>query len=224
MPKLFLIPTPLNQEYNLISESSKEILTIADFVIGEEKKVVLRLLAANKLRGKQYYLLNEHTKYEEKFSLAQKVKSANIVVLFSDAGTPCISDPGYDFVDICHLLQIEVKSLNLESSILAALSASGFYAEKFIYLGFPPIKGEKRKNFFNSLPVNNFTSIFLERPYVIKKIVDELSVVKSRIFISINIGFEDEKYLRGYIKDIAKEKEQLKKSPFVVVVEGANSE
>jgi 16S rRNA (cytidine1402-2'-O)-methyltransferase len=224
MPKLFLIPTPLNQEYNLISESSKEILTIADFVIGEEKKVVLRLLAANKLRGKQYYLLNEHTKYEEKFSLAQKVKSANIVVLFSDAGTPCISDPGYDFVDICHLLQIEVKSLNLESSILAALSASGFYAEKFIYLGFPPIKGEKRKNFFKSLPVNNFTSIFLERPYVIKKIVDELSVVKSRIFISINIGFEDEKYLRGYIKDIAKEKEQLKKSPFVVVVEGANSE
>lgn len=224
MPKLFLIPTPLNQVYNQISDSSKGILSKSDFVIGEEKKNVLRMLAANNLRGKAYYLLNEHTTYEEKLTLAQKVKSADVVALFSDAGTPCISDPGYDFVDMCHLLEIEIKSLNFESSILAALSVSGFYAEKFIYAGFPPVKGEGRKKFFKNLPANNCTTVFLERPYVIKRIVDELSVVNSRIFIHINIGFEDERYFRGYIGEIVKSKGELKKSPFVVVVEGGKSE
>ncbi|MBC7197261.1 MAG: hypothetical protein H5U39_08425, partial [Deferribacterales bacterium] len=184
----------------------------------------LRMLAANNLRGKEYYLLNEHTTYEEKLTLAQKVKSADVVALFSDAGTPCISDPGYDFVDMCHLLEIEIKSLNFESSILAALSVSGFYAEKFIYAGFPPIKGEGRKKFFKNLPANNCTTVFLERPYVIKRIIDELSVVNSRIFIHINIGFEDERYLRGYIGEIVKSKGELRKSPFVVVVEGGKSE
>jgi len=223
MAIIFLMPNPINSDLDFVGSKVKDILASSGFVIGEERKNTLRLLAGFGLRGKVFYLLNEHSNYDEKFRLAEKVSKSSSVVLFSDAGTPCVSDPGYDFIDLCYSLNIKIKTLCFESSIMAALSASGFYAEKFVYAGFPPIKGEDRKNFFKHLPINRMTTVFLERPYSIKKIIDELRVVKKRIFIHQNIGFENEAFLRGFYKDIASNKEILSKAPFAVVIEGDNA-
>ncbi|MBC7196886.1 MAG: hypothetical protein H5U39_06505 [Deferribacterales bacterium] len=223
MATIFLMPNPINSDLEFIGRKVKDILKSSDFVIGEERKNTLRFLAGIDLRGKDFYLLNEHTDYDEKFKLAKKVSESNSAVLFSDAGTPCVSDPGYDFIDLCYSLNIKVKTLCFESSIMAALSASGFYAEKFVYAGFPPIKGDERKNFFKNLPINNMTTIFLERPYSIKKITDELKVVKNRIFIHQNIGFKEETFLRGFYKEIEKKRDLLTKAPFAVVIEGNNA-
>lgn len=223
MATIYLMPNPINSNLEFVGSKVKEILASSDFVIGEERKNTSRLLAGFKLKSKDFYLLNEHTKYDEKLDLAKKVSEANAVVFFTDSGTPCVSDPGYDFIDLCYGLKIKVKTLCFESSIMAALSASGFYAEKFIYAGFPPIKGKERKNFFKNLPISKMTTVFLERPYSIKKVIEELKVVKKRIFIIQNIGFESETFLRGFYQEIEKGKDLLTKAPFVVVIEGDNA-
>lgn len=222
MPTLYLMPTPINGDFSLLNHLAKDLLCLADIIIGEEKKQTIRLLAANNLREKPFLLLNEHTNYEEKFNIAKLISNKKTAILFSDAGTPCVSDPGYDLVDLCYGLNINVKTLCFESSVMAALSASGFYAEKFVYAGFPPIKGGERLQFFKNLPVSGMTTVFLERPYALKKVVDELKHVKTRIFIHINIGFENETFLRGHYKDFAAKKDSLPKAPFAVVIEGKN--
>lgn len=222
MATLYVMPVPLSLKYEDISKTSLNALSSADFVIGEERKNTLRLLAAADFRGKPYFLINEHTTSQEKLELAHKASGVSSVCFFSDGGTPCVSDPGYDFVDMCHELKVTLKPLGVESSILSALSVSGFYAEKFNYAGFPPHKGDSRRLFFRNIFKDDVTTVFLERPYALKKLLEELENCNKRVFIIFNIGMPGEHYFRGHIKDVIKNINKDEKSPFVVVLEGHN--
>ena len=222
MAILYVMPVPLNLKYDDMPTSSEMALKSADFVIGEEKRNTIRLLASKGLKEKCYYLLNEHTTFEEKTELAQRVLNASKVCLFSDTGTPCVSDPGYDFVDMCHRLKITLKPLGFESSIISALSVSGFYAENFFYAGFPPQKGYKRKIFFENIFKSAITTVFLERPYSLKQLFIDLKNCQKRLFIISNIGMPEEHYFRGFFEEFIKMADKKEKSPFVVVLEGKN--
>ena len=198
----------------------KEIITISDFVIGEDKKNTLRLLAASQSRGKKYFLLNEHSNFQDKKDLVDCVKKVNSVVLFSDAGTPCVADPGFDFVDMCYKNGIEVFSIPGPSSITTAISVSGFYAENFCFLGYPPRNDRDRSHFRNKIRKNKQTLVIFERPYALKNCMVDLRQIDRRLSISFNLGMHNEKTIRGYIDDIEDELEDMPKSPFVIVIEG----
>lgn len=223
MATLYVMPVPLNLKYDDMPEYSVKALIGAEFVIGEEKRNTVRLLASKGLKGKPYYLLNEHTTLEEINELAYKTSNASKVCFFSDGGTPCVSDPGYDFVNICHELKIILKPLGFESSIISALSVSGFYAERFFYAGFPPQKGDSRKLFFKNIFTSSITTVFLERPYGLKQLFSDLKNFKRRIFMISNIGMSEEHYFRGFFGEFVERVDKNEKNPFVVVLEGKNA-
>lgn len=185
-------------------------------------KNILRFLARCGARGKDFYQVNEHLNEEQYYEIIKKVKDADLVVLFSDGGTPCVADPGYSFISLCYDFGIEVSSYPGPSSITAALSISGFFAERFYFAGFLPKDRKMYKKFAEKLDQIGETTVFFERPYGIKNIIDFLkSIKKRRVFIAFNIGTKDFFSLRGLSEEIAEKLCPLQnfKAPFVVVLE-----
>ncbi len=221
MSNLFVIGMPLDGIFKDLTEYTKQTIKNADFVIGEERKSTHRVLASCDERDKEYFLLNEHSKKID-FSLIDNIKEANSVCFFSDAGTPCVADPGYKFIDACYNEFINIISIPGPSSIMAALSISGFYAEKFYFAGFPPREKINRKNFYNKILKSKETIVLFERPYALNKIIEDLQNIKKRLSISFNLGMPNEKTFRGYFEDISPKITNIKKQPFVVVIEGKN--
>jgi 16S rRNA (cytidine1402-2'-O)-methyltransferase len=191
--------------------------------IGEEEKAVRTLIRILKAGEKKFFLLNEHTKYAEKTYILEYLKIINTACLFSDTGAACVADPGYDLIDMCHANNIDVASLPGPSSITTALSVSGFYAESFYFAGYPPKKEKERQLFFDDIIKTEKTTLFIERPYVMKNLVKYLEKIKNkRLCITYNLGSSNEKIIRGLIDNIKEDLLNMPKAPFVVIVEGKN--
>jgi 16S rRNA (cytidine1402-2'-O)-methyltransferase len=220
MAILKVLASPISGDYSHLPAYVLEEIKSANLIIGEERKTVLRFLAAVGCREKEYRLLNEHSTKEETAELVQEVSEIGIAILFSDAGTPCIADPGYDFVDMCINKGIEVKSLNAVSAVTAAISVSGFYAESFLFAGFPPKDKAERPKFFNHMKNSKQTAVIFERPYALVRTLEELVGLGKRLSLSLNLSAPDEKNYRGTATDILKLLPEGVKVPFVIVVEG----
>lgn len=219
---LIVAGVPLDGEYYGVADDLKEIVRGADFVIGEERKNSLRFLARCDARGKEFLLLNEHTTEEEYLEIVRKVKKSKSVVFFSDGGTPCVADPGYKFIDLCYSFGIDVVAYPGPSSITAALSISGFNAERFYFGGFLPKDKKLYKKFAERIDFLGETTVIFERPYGIKNIIEFLKLIKKRkIFIAVNIGMRDFYSIRGEVESVVKEllEKDKFKSPFVLIID-----
>jgi 16S rRNA (cytidine1402-2'-O)-methyltransferase len=221
MATLYVASLPLYIEKNNFSINTIKILCECNHFIGESRKIVLEILSFIGDRNKPYSLLNEHTTYDEKKRIIDIIKTRNISVLFSDIGTPCVADPGYDFIDMCYKEDINILSLPGPSTITTCLSLSGFYAEKFFFAGYPPIEKEKRKNFFIEINRTKETIVFIERPYSMKNLMKDLIIIQDkRISISYNLGNTNETTIRGKISNIKDKLGKMPKAPFIVAIEG----
>ena len=219
MPTLYVASIPITGNYKETSQEVIDKIKASDFVIGEERRNVLTLLAASDARDKEYYLLNEHSKDDDRLELLQHLFNSNTATLFTDNGTPCLSDPDFDFVRLCRDNSVTVKSIGATSSITAAISISGLDCTKFNFLSFPPIKKDERKRFFHNIITRGVeeTSIFMERPYALQKVLEELSDLKSKIFLGVNLSMENEFSIYATAKEILK-KPKIPKSPFIIII------
>ncbi|QAR31982.1 hypothetical protein EP073_00765 [Geovibrio thiophilus] len=220
MALLKILASPISGNYSQLPAYALDEIKNADLIIGEERKTTLRFLAAVGCREHSYRLLNEHSTDEEKKELIAAVSSCGTAILFSDAGTPCVADPGYDFVDMCINAGAEVRSLNAVSAVTAALSVSGFYAESFLFAGFPPKDKQERAKFFNHMKNTKQTAVIFERPYALVRTLEELKGIGKRVSLSINLSMPDEKNYRGTATDILGLLPEGIKAPFAVVIEG----
>lgn len=221
MATLYVAGLPLYIEKNNLSANTINTLYGCNHIVGESKKVILKILSIIENKNKTYSLLNEHTTYEEKKNIVNIIKEKKISLLFSDIGTPCVADPGYDFIDMCYNENITILSSPGPSSITTGLSLAGFYAEKFFFAGYPPIKKERRIRFFSEINRAKETTVFIERPYSMKSLIKDLTLIKDkRISISYNIGNINEITIRGKINNIKDKLAQMPKAPFIVVIEG----
>ncbi|MGC8924593.1 MAG: 16S rRNA (cytidine(1402)-2'-O)-methyltransferase [Calditerrivibrio sp.] len=219
---LIVAGIPLDEEYHNLPDDLKDIARSSDFVIGEEKKNVLKFLARSDARGKEFILLNEHTEEHDYFDIVDRVKNAGKVLFFSDGGTPCVADPGYKFIDLCHNVGVSIVPYPGPSSITAALSISGFYAERFYFAGFLPKDRSLYKKFAEKIEIIGETTVIFERPYGMKNIIEFVKLIKQRkICIIFNIGKPDFYYIRGTMEDISNcllNKKNIK-SPFVAIID-----
>lgn len=219
-PSLCVMGMPLTNDFVNSDNNISSTLKNSDLIIAEEQKVARRVLARCGCRDRNFYLLNEHSTDVDKSDLLNLVKQSKMSCLFSDQGTPCVADPGYDFVNMCYDAGVHVFSLPGPSSITTALSVSGFYAEKFYFAGFPPRQKNLRKEYMENVFAMQDTVIMFERPYVMKKLAEELKAFKRRITVCYNLGMANEGIIRGFIWDISDKLKEMPKAPFVVVLEG----
>ena len=155
---LYVVSTPIGNLMDITLNALK-ILKISDLILCEDTRVSKKILEKHHIRNKQ--LISYH-KFNEKKSL-QKVVSLledkKIVSIISDAGTPCISDPGSILINEIVKKKINIFSIPGPSSVISAVSISGF-SDKFIFYGFFPEKLKDIKKDLEILSKLNLTIVF----------------------------------------------------------------
>jgi len=152
-----------------------EILKKADLVACEDTRRTRRLLSHYNIKTpmESYHDFNKDRQLPK---LLKLLKTGQNIALFSDAGTPTISDPGFKLVQAALKENIAISPIPGPSAAMSALSVSGQPTDKFIFMGFLPKQSGKRTRLLNSLKKCQLPSsaIFYESPYRLVRLLEDL--------------------------------------------------
>ena len=199
--KLFVVPTPIGN-LDDITIRAIETLKNSDLILSEDTRHAKKLLSNYKIstKVKSYHLNNEHKKVNEYVKLMLNGKTISLI---TDAGTPCISDPGFLLVRESIKNGIKITCLPGPTALIPAHILSGLSSETFIFEGFlPRKKGRKAK--LKEISDNTITTIIYESPHrIIKTLSDLLDSLGAdrEISISREISKIYEETYRGSIND-----------------------
>jgi 16S rRNA (cytidine1402-2'-O)-methyltransferase len=229
--KLFLIPTWLGDTDPsvVIPEGTLEIIRQLDVFVVEELKTIRRFLKmagySKTFEKVTFLLLNEHTSTGDLSSLLKPALEGKDTGLLSEAGMPCIADPGSELVRIAHLLDLRVIPLTGPSSIFLALAASGFNGQNFCFNGYLPIEREKRNKKIKELErvvtEKDQTQIFIETPYRNNQMLQSLSEVcrdETLLCVAMDVTTPGERISVRSIREWRKTKPDLNKRPCVFLL------
>lgn len=173
MAKIYLIPTPLSQS-DISSDINRHIINELDYFVVENLRTARRFLSSLKLDRKidqiEFVELSEHTDpHTVHAMLGPIIAEGRPCGVMSEAGLPCVADPGSLLVAAAHRVGIEVVPLVGASSIMLALMASGASGQNFAFNGYLPIKPAERsvaiKKYERLAEQSGQTQIFIETPY-----------------------------------------------------------
>lgn len=219
-PLLFIVPTPIGNLED-ITIRAIETLKESDLILAEDTRHAKKLLSHYKISSKlnSYHLGNEHKKLEDYIKILQEGK---IISLITDAGTPCISDPGFLLTREAINKGINISCLPGPTALIPALVMSGLPSESFIFEGFLPRK-KGRKSKIKEIASNSKTTIIYESPFRILKTLNELfeHTEKERfVTISREISKIYEETFRGTLQDAIREYSEKKlKGEFVICID-----
>lgn len=187
MSTLFIVATPIGNLKD-ITLRALETLQQVDAVICEDTRRTGLLLNHYNIK-KPLLILNDYNEFKTIPQIIDRLQSGQNLALVSDAGTPLISDPGFKLVRECIHQGIAVDSIPGASSLITALTLSGFPTDKFLFLGYLPKKEGHRKKLFIDLAkmiqIIKVTVIIFEAPHRLLKTLQELQKVFRDIDIVI---------------------------------------
>lgn len=207
-----------------ITIRAMETLRKCDAVICEERREGVRLLKSLGV-AKPLHFLNEHSKPNEVKQLFEDllIMKDKAIALISDAGTPGFADPGAELAALCHDYDVKVFPVPGASSLMAALSASGLKADKFLYYGFLSAKKEERQAELRQLKIlTKFDIVFLEAPYRLKNILEDMIKIlgkkrKARLFYKLTQPQQN--IITGTLEELSAKSAKLSKGEFVLILE-----
>lgn len=204
-----------------ISERAREALTHADFWVVEDTRVASKLSAHLSVR-KPMLVLNEHAGEREVETVLARLESGQKAAMTTDAGTPGISDPGAHLVDAAYERGVTVDAIPGPSAVTHALMLSGFYAQRFSFLGFLPRKPSHIREVLQPFAESSMTLVLFESPFRIDKLVPVLheSLGSRRVAICRELTKLHEQVWRGVLPSWPAESEMPRKGEFTLVVEG----
>jgi len=177
---LTLVPTPIGNLEDISSRALKALQS-AELFFCEDTRVTKRLtnLLASKYNltfpDVTYQSFHHHNEQKVLKSLDKNLLIDKNVVYVSDAGMPCVSDPGSTLVEYCIQNDISYDVLPGANAVLTAFAMSGFDATEFTFFGFLPHKGKERHEKLVKLLSSEFLPILYESPHRLLKLLEELS-------------------------------------------------
>lgn len=230
--KLYLIPTTLG-DFETISETLPNyniqiIHSISHFIV-ENVRTARRFLSRTDhpvpIDKMTFYELGKHTPEDQVSGYLQVVKKGINIGLLSEAGTPCIADPGSTIVAMAHEQKVEVIPLVGPNSIILALMASGFNGQQFLFHGYlPVVKSElfsKIREMEQDLERNSRTQIFIETPFRNVKLFNTLVSTcqpATKLCIAVNLTLTGQKVLTLTVHDWKETTIDLHKKPAVFLL------
>lgn len=171
---LYVVATPIG---NLGDLSSRAIDTLkkVDLILAEDTRQTIKLLNHFDIKNK---MISYHKYNESKTSdgIIKDLLNGKNIALVSDAGTPCISDPGYILVKKAREKNIEVLGIPGCSAVIDALSVGGLDTSSFTFYGFVPTENKQKKELFEEIKSSNVkTKVLYESPKRILKVLDEVN-------------------------------------------------
>lgn len=172
-----------------------------------------------------FLVLDEHTDAGDVPSLLDPLLLGNDAGLVSEAGLPCVADPGSALVALAHENGIKVVPLPGPSSIFLALMASGFNGQNFAFHGYLPVDKRERihkiREIENAVYQKNQTQIFIETPYRNHQMVEALIQAcraETKICIAVNLTLPDQYIVTSTAKQLNIKKLDLNKKPAVFLM------
>lgn len=219
---LYVVGTPIGNLGDF-SPRGAEILSQADFIAAEDTRVTLKLL--NHLGIKKpmvsYY---EHNLRERGEQIVSRILAGETCAVVSDAGMPCISDPGEDLVRLCAQNGVDVYVVPGPSAAISALCVSGLNTSRFSFEGFLTTNKVSRNEHLNQVKGSQNTLIFYEAPHkLLSTLRDMLRTLGDRkIALCKELTKLHEQVFRTTLSQAVEHYTQNPpKGEFVLVVEGA---
>ncbi|WP_304157635.1 16S rRNA (cytidine(1402)-2'-O)-methyltransferase [Fusobacterium ulcerans] len=206
---LYIVATPIG---NLEDMTFRAIRTLKEvnYIFAEDTRVTRKLLNHYEIEN-TVYRYDEHTKMHQIANIINLLKEGKQIALVTDAGTPCISDPGYELVDAVHNEGIRVVPIPGASALTAAASVAGITMRRFCFEGFLP-KKKGRQTLLKALAEEERTIMIYESPFRIEKTlrdIEQFMGVKEVVIIR-EITKIYEEILRGTTTELI---ERLAKNP-----------
>jgi 16S rRNA (cytidine1402-2'-O)-methyltransferase len=163
---LYVVATPIGNLEDVTLRALR-ILREVSLIAAEDTRRTSRLLQHYSI-STPTTSLHEHNEGNKSPGLIRRLLDGNSVAVVSDAGTPVISDPGARLIAAAHASGIKVEPIPGPSAALAALSASGFAGDRFLFVGFPPARAAARRKWLESLLPLPHVLIMYEAPHRIR--------------------------------------------------------
>lgn len=221
MSKLYVVGTPIGNLSDMTPRAIG-ILNSVDFIAAEDTRVTLKLLTHFDIHKPlvSYY---EHNLREKGEEIINRILAGETCAIVTDAGMPCISDPGEDLVKLCAEHGIEVNVVPSPTAAMSALAISGLSTSRFTFEGFLSVTKKQRNAHLEEVKDLKHTLIFYEAPHKLKNTLNDLLNVlgNRRISICREMTKIHEEVLRGTISEMIEYYENnTPKGEFVLVVEG----
>ena len=223
--KLYLVATPIGNLEDITLRALR-ILQEVNLIAAEDTRRTRKLLRHH---GIQTPLISyhEHNKEARREALLKALAEGDLA-LVSDAGTPGLSDPGYELIQAALEEGHVVHPIPGPSAPVAALVASGFPSDQFIFLGYLPRRRQERQQLLSALKMEPRTAICFEAPHRLYDSLDDMLAAwggERRVAICRELTKLHEEILRGPLTEIAAQvKAREPRGEYTIVIEGAQGE
>ena len=225
MSTLYLVSTPIGNKLD-VSLRAQNVLSSVDVILCEDTKksgIFLKDLGIkNKLLS-----YHDHSNVSKINYFLKLLKEGASLAIISDAGTPLISDPGYELVAKAIDEKIKVTSIPGPSAVISALISSGLSTSSFVFEGYAPKKKGQLETFLKNLQYEMKTIILFESPKRIERLVQMIVKIlgpKRKVSLAKELTKKFERVITDEAKEIHEliiKDETLKKGEMVVVIEGS---
>ena len=219
--KLYIVGTPIGNLSD-ISPRALETLAKVDFIAAEDTRVSGKLL--------QHFGIHKPMVSYHKFSgnkrgedIAERLRQGETCAIITDAGMPCISDPGEELVRDCHTYGIELESVPGPSAAITALCMSGLDTSRFSFEGFLSVTKKQREEHIEEIKDFTRTLIFYEAPHKLKNTLQDLydALGDRQAALSRELTKIHEEVIKGSLSELIDYyKEKSPKGEYVLVLEG----
>ena len=222
MGTLYVVGTPIGNMDD-ITYRQLETLRGVDFIAAEDTRVTLKLLNRFEI-SKQLVSFHGHSSRACAEGIINRIENGENGAIVTDAGMPCISDPGEVLVKMCAERGVDVKVVPGPSAVVSALAISGLNTSRFAFEGFLSMTKKQRNDRLDSIKTDSRTLIFYEAPHKLRATLEDLYKFfgDRKIALCRELTKIYEQVLRmTLLEAIEYYKENNPKGEFVLVVEGA---
>lgn len=222
---LYVVATPIGNLSDL-SPRAQTVLGSVDLIAAEDTRHTGALLQAVGLGARPLLALHEHNEHARAAELVQRLQKGQSVALVSDAGTPLISDPGFDLVRAAVENNVEIVVVPGPCAAIAALSMAGLPTDRFVFEGFLPAKTQARRERLNALKQEPRTLVFYEAPHRLSEVLQDLSSIlgpERRGLVARELTKLHESAYRGSLEELtgrALSDTNMARGEIVIVVAG----
>ena len=219
---LYLVPSPIGNLQE-VSPRVKEVLNLVDFVACEDTRNTSHLLSLLNI-NKKCVSCHEHNEVSSSQNIVSSILDGKNVAYLSDAGYPCISDPGFILTKKAIENDIKVVPLSGPNAFLNALVGSGIDTSHFLFYGFLDSKVSSREKELENLKDFPFTLIFYEAPHRINETLNSMYKIlgNRKITIARELTKKFEEFIRSDLKTLVEENREYI-GELVVIVEQAKN-
>ncbi|MDM5335944.1 16S rRNA (cytidine(1402)-2'-O)-methyltransferase [Fictibacillus enclensis] len=221
---LYLVPTPIGNLEDITYRAIR-ILKEADYIGAEDTRQTKKLCNYFEIQT-PLLSYHEHNKEASGVKMIDRLKEGKTIAIVSDAGTPAISDPGYELVVSALKENIPVIPLPGANAALSSLIASGLDTKDFYFYGFLPRGKKEKREQLERLKFYPFTIIFYESPHRLKETLSVLHEVLGdrQLSMARELTKKYEEFIRGTLTEVLEWAKNTEiRGEFCLIVEGSEN-